>query len=157
MEGKGLTFSASSSIFRFFFSFFFFFFLKSKATALYRVARVSLNILKWSLCGLLPIFREGQTYPHQAESTEAGIGGKPCDLKRLEERPMVGGKNLCRVSRDLQVHHPYGILLNNIRSLVFRSNLSNNIKSHFIISNDGNDDNNNNDNYKLWTLIGYLL
>ena len=44
-----------------------------------------------------------------------------------------------------------------IRSLVFRSNLSNNIKSHFIISNDGNDDNNNNDNYKLWTLIGYLL
>lgn len=62
---------------------------------------------------------------------------------------MVGGKNLCRVSRDLQVHNPYGILLNNIRSLVFRSNLSNNIKSHFIISNDGNDDNNNNDNYKL--------
>ena len=40
----------------------FLFFLKSKTNTFYRNERVSLNILKLSLCGLLPFVRKGQRH-----------------------------------------------------------------------------------------------
>ena len=36
-------------------------FLKSKTTAFYRIEHVFVNILKWSLFGLLPFVRKGQS------------------------------------------------------------------------------------------------